>query len=366
MNLFFIAFNKYTGKADKNQAFTPDHITDFMCRVTGVDRDKVVLDATCGSGSFLVQAMVKELADCRRGKTEAEYTPMMENVKKNHIYGIENEERAYGLSTTNMLIHGDGNSNIKFGSCFDCKDFIKQADPDIILMNPPYNAKPIGIPAEYKSSWTAQEKNGTTDPTKGMVFIEYISDVIKEMNDARENEGKPRKFVKMAVLLPVAAAIGTGTRLTQMKHKMLENNTLDAVFTLPNEIFYPGASACACCMVFTLGKPHIKADGTVDETFFGYYKEDGFKKKKNLGRIEQFETDGTSKWREIENDWLKMFHNKTVIDGLTAKAEIDGDAEWLCEAYMKTDFSILNEADFQKSLNEFLAYQMKEGNIYES
>ena len=159
LNLFFIAFNKYTGKADKNQAFTPDHITDFMCRVTGVDRDKVVLDATCGSGSFLVQAMVKELSDCRRGKTEAEYVPMMENVKKNHIFGIENEERAYGLSTTNMLIHGDGNSNIKFGSCFDCKEFIKQADPDIILMNPPYNAKPIGIPTSYKTSWTAQEKN---------------------------------------------------------------------------------------------------------------------------------------------------------------------------------------------------------------
>lgn len=58
LNLFFIAFNKYTGKADKNQAFTPDHITDFMCRVACVDRTKVVLDATCGSGSFLVQAMV--------------------------------------------------------------------------------------------------------------------------------------------------------------------------------------------------------------------------------------------------------------------------------------------------------------------
>lgn len=366
LNLFFIAFNKYTGKADKNQAFTPDHITDFMCRVTGVDRDKVVLDATCGSGSFLVQAMVKELADCRRGKTEAEYIPMMENVKKNHIFGIENEERAYGLSITNMLIHGDGNSNIKFGSCFECKDFIKQADPDIILMNPPYNAKPIGIPTLYKKNWSAQEKNGTTDPTKGMVFIEYISDVIKEMNDEREKVGEARKFVKLAVLLPVAAAIGTGTRLTQMKHKMLENNTLDAVFTLPNEIFYPGASACACCMVFTLGKPHVKADGTVDETFFGYYKEDGFKKKKNLGRIEQFDSNGVSKWKKIEMEWLKLFNNKSVVDGITAMAEIDGDAEWLCEAYMKTDFSKLKESDFQDSLNKYLSFLMKEGKLYES
>lgn len=63
LNLFFIAFNKYTGKADKNQAFTPDHITNFMCQVTGVDHTKRIFDGTCGSGSFLVQAMVLELAD---------------------------------------------------------------------------------------------------------------------------------------------------------------------------------------------------------------------------------------------------------------------------------------------------------------
>lgn len=366
LNLFFIAFNKYTGKADKNQAFTPDHITDFMCRVVGVDREKIVLDATCGSGSFLVQAMVKELADCRRGKTESEYKSLMDKIKKKHIYGIEVEEKAYGLSTTNMLIHGDGNSNIRFGSCFNCEDFIIQADPDIILMNPPYNAKPIGIPMEYKKNWTASEKNGTTDPTKGFVFIKFISDVIKKMNDNREKNGEQRKTVKMAVLLPVAAAIGSSTRLTEMKSAMLEENTLEAVFTLPDEIFYPGASACACCMVFILGKPHIKQDGTADETFFGYYKEDGFRKKKNIGRVEQFDENGNSKWREIENEWLKMFHNKKVVDGLSAMAEVDGTSEWLCEAYMKTDYSNLGERDFQKTLNEYLSFLMKEGRIYES
>ena len=40
----------------------------------------------------------------------------------------------------------------------------------------------------------------------------------------------------------------------------------------------------ACCMVFTLGKPHVSADGTTIKTFFGYYKDDGHKKKKNLDR----------------------------------------------------------------------------------
>ena len=365
LNMFFIAFNKYTGKADKNQAFTPDHITEFMCRVTGVDRSKRVLDATCGSGSFLVQAMVKDLADCKRGKREKEANDLMRKVMEEHIYGIEVEEKAYGLSTTNMLIHGDGNSNIKFGSCFDCKDFIKDADPDIILMNPPYNAKPIGIPDKYKAVW-GKAKDGKEDPTKGFVFVHYLSDVIKEMNDKRETQGKPRKAVKMAVLLPVAAAIGTSNFIKTEKIFMLENNTLDAVFTLPNEIFYPGASASACCMVFTLGEPHVRPDGSVKETFFGYFKEDGFKKKKNLGRVEQFDDDGNSIWKAIEDQWLKLFINHKSVDGLSATAEVSGDDEWLCEAYMKTDYTKLREDDFQQTLNNYLAHLLKEGKIYES
>ena len=365
LNVFFIAFNKYTGKADKNQAFTPDHITEFMCRVTDVDRTKVVLDATCGSGSFLVQAMVKELADCRRGRTESEATPLMRDVKEKHIYGIEVEEKAYGLATTNMLIHGDGNSNIKFASCFECENFIKQANPDVILMNPPYNAKPIGIPDRYKTNW-GKSKDGKEDPTKGYVFIQFLSDVIKSMNNERENSGLPRKEVKLAVLLPVSAAIGTGAILTDAKKNMLIDNRLEAVFTLPEEVFYPGASVNACCMVFTLGKSHVNADGTIPTTFFGYYKNDGFKKKKNLGRIEQFDSENNSIWKEIENKWIRMFRDKDVVDGLSAKKAVTGDDEWLCEAYMKTDYSTLCEDDFQQTLNNYLSYLIKEGKVYES
>lgn len=368
LNLFFIAFNKYTGKADKNQAFTPDHITNFMCRVTGVDHTKRVFDGTCGSGAFLVQAMVLELADVNRQKaTEEKKRKMRVAVAKEHIYGIEVEEKAFGLATTNMLIHGDGNSNIKFipkYGIFDTKGkiFLREADPDIILMNPPYNAKPINIPSEYKKGWKAEAKE---DPTKGLVFLKYISDVIKEMNNERLSIGKPIKEVKVAILLPVSAAIGTSSFISDMKKVLLEDNTLNAVFTLPNEIFYPGASVNSCCMVFTLGVPHVMADGMVNETFFGYYKEDGHKKKKNLGRIEPFDKFNNSLWKAIENDWVAMYQNKKVVDGLSAMQSVSGDDEWLCEAYMKTDYSKLTEADFQKTLNNYLAYLVKEGKIYE-
>ena len=220
------------------------------------------------------------------------------------------------------------------------------------------------IPVEYKINW-GKSADGKEDPTKGLVFIKYISDVIKEMNKERLESGKSRKEVKAAVLLPVSVAIGTSNIISDMKSSMLEDNTLEAVFTLPNELFYPGASASACCMVFTLGKPHVNADGFAPKTFFGYFKEDGHKKKKNLGRVEQFDKDNESIWERIEKKWLELYRNKTVEDGLSAMQVVNGNDEWLCEAYMKTDYSKLTEADFQKTINDYLAYLVKNGKVFE-
>lgn len=268
LNLFFVTFNKYVGKSDKNQAFTPDHITDFMAKITGVNKHSVVLDPCCGSGSFLVRAMTQALDDCA---TAAE----QDNVKKHQIFGIEFDENVYGLATTNMLIHSDGNSNIRQGSCFVLADWIKEAKPNVILMNPPYNGQRIHLPKSYVDTWARDKKE---DPSKGLYFVKYIADTLNSINHQ----------AKLAVLLPVACAIGTSGEIARLKREILEENTLDAVFTLPNEIFYPGASASACCMVFKIGTKHN--DISNPDTFFGYYKDDGFKKKKNLGRVEQIDS----------------------------------------------------------------------------
>lgn len=345
LNLFFVTFNKYVGKSDKNQAFTPDHITDFMAKITGVNKHSVVLDPCCGSGSFLVRAMTQALDDCA---TAAE----QENVKKQQIFGIEFDENVYGLATTNMLIHSDGNSNIRQGSCFDLADWIKEAKPNVILMNPPYNGQRIHLPKSYVNTWSKDKKE---DPSKGLYFVKYIADTLNSINHQ----------AKLAVLLPVACAIGTSGEIARLKREILEENTLDAVFTLPNEIFYPGASASACCMVFKIGTKHN--DVSNPDTFFGYCKDDGFKKKKNLGRVEQIDTDtGKSKWVEIEREWIELYRNRRSVDGLSATHKVNGDDEWLCEAYMKTDYTKLTEQDFQQTINDYLAYLVKEGHIYEA
>lgn len=261
LNLFFTTFNKYVGKSDKNQAFTPDHICDFMSKIVGVNKKSRVLDPCCGSGVFLVRALTDAMDDCNTIEER-------EHVKKSQIYGIEYEEGAFGLSSTNMLIHGDGNSNVIQASMFDKGDWIKDKGINIVLMNPPYNATKKCCNPEYTKHWAEKQKE---DPSKGLHFVYWVAQHIE-------------KNAKIAVLLPMQAAIGNSAGIREYKKKMMEIATLDAVFSLPNEMFYPGASAVACCMVFDLSESHRHSN---KETFFGYYKDDKFIKRKGLGRIEK-------------------------------------------------------------------------------
>ncbi len=330
LNLFFTTFNKYVGKADKNQAFTPDHIVHFMCKVCGVNRNSYVLDPCCGSGAFLVRALTEAMDDCSTEKEKIE-------IKKNHIFGIEYEDNAFGLSTTNMLIHGDGNSNIIKGSCFkDLHDCIHDAPINVVLMNPPYNASAKCSNPDYALTWGTKVKS---DPSKGLHYVHYIASKIKRG--------------KLAVLLPMACAIGNDDEIKKFKKLMLQEHNLEAVFSLPNEIFYPGANVCACCMIFNLGIRHNTA--LIKETFFGYYKDDGFYKKKNLGRIERTNC-GTGVWKDIESEWLNLYLTRTSKPGYSVVKKVTADDEWLAEAYMETDYSALDTEDFEKVVRSYLAF----------
>ena len=340
LNLFFTTFNKYVGKADKNQAFTPDHIVHFMCKVIWINRNSRVLDPCCWSWAFLVRAMVEAMNDC---DTEKE----RDNVKKKQIYGIEYEETAFWLSTTNMLIHGDWNSNIVQWSCFDKTEFIEDAKIDRVLMNPPYNAQKKHCKPEYVETWKANTKE---DPSKWLHYVYEIASKVKTW--------------KLAVLLPMACAIGSSSDIKMFKEKMLNEHTLDAVFSLPNETFYPWASAVPCCMIFTLWTRHVNSP--VKWTFFWYFKDDWFTKKKNLWRVEKLNEHWVWIWNEIEKERLNLYHNRISKPWISVVKEVTADDEWLAEAYMETDYSQISEEDFQQTINNYLAYLVKKWDVNET
>ena len=322
LSYFFTTFNKYVAREDKNQAFTPNHIAHFMSKVARVCKTSHILDPTCGSGTFLVQAMTMALNQCETDKERTE-------IKKHQIYGIEKDPDVFGLSTTNMLIHGDGNSNIRCASCFEVKKWIEDAKADIVLMNPPYNASKNQIPESFAKKYG----KSTTDPSKGLYFVKYIADTV----------GKGR----LVTLLPMSCAITTNGIIADIKEQLLDKHTLDAVFSFPAEMFYPGASAVACCMVFDLGRPHSDDK----ETFFGYFKDDGFEKRKGVGRV-----DIKNKWDEIEKEWLSLYDHRETKIGKSITQRVSADDEWCAEAYMETDYSNLCEDNFINTLRDYAAF----------
>ena len=116
-------------------------------------------------------------------------------------------------------------------------------------------------------------------------------------------------------------------------------------------------------MIFDLSQKHEKANR---DTFFGYFKDDKFIKRKGLGRIEQTDTNGNSLWSKTKELWLDLYKNKREVPGLSVMKRVTWKNEWLAEAYMETDYSTLSESDFQKTINDYLAYLVKEGHVYEA
>lgn len=310
LGVFYHEFIKYSGGDGSGLGIvlTPQHLTEFMCDLAGVNKNSRVVDICCGSGSFLVTAMSKMFREANPEEAE--------NIRQNGLYGVEFDDGLYTLAIANMIIRKDGKSNIYKGDCFNknITKELKEKNINIGLINPPYSQKDV----------------------VELEFVEHLLDILTAGGTG-------------VVVVPMSCAIGT--KYKDVRERLMKKNTLKAVFSMPDDIFYPTGTN-VCVMVWEAHTPH----DSKQETFFGYCKEDGLVKRKKLGRI-----DASGRWKEIEETWLKLYRNRDVVDGLSARHCVDYQDEWLCEAYMQTDYSKLTRENFQQTVNDYLAYLIKSG-----
>ncbi len=350
LSLFYGVLNDC--KESKNQVFTPAHIAEFICEVCGVNAVTKVLDPCCGSGSFLMSAI---------SRMRESVTHFARGVLAHRIYGIESERTAFDLAALNMMRTCEGAMNIRHGSCFGYEDWIGEVDPDVILMNPPYNARVQDIPEEYRKGWP---KGGKEEPTKGLVFVKWISDVIDRINTKKKEEGSSPKKVTLGVILPTSVAIGRGKVFLDMKQHLMDKNQLKAVFSLPDNLFYPSAGVNVCCMIWELGEPHYNEEHEgKEDTFFGYFKEDGYKVKKGLGRVYAKPAFHKAGWGDYRATWNDLWQGRIAKPGMSVLKSVNEFMEWLCEAYMQTDYSKLTAKDFEQTVRNYVAYRIKTGKI---
>ena len=102
-------------------------------------------------------------------------------------------------------------------------------------------------------------------------------------------------------------------------------------------------------MIFTAHKPHPNHK----ETYFGYYKDDGFVKRKNKGRIDAY-----GKWQIIKEKWLSNFANRKKEPGLSVNQIVTADMEWVAESYMETNYSRLKNDNFKQTILNFVSFKV--------
>ena len=100
---------------------TPPYVTKMMTQILEVDEDSKVMDLATGSAGFLISSMqiMIEYAENKYGKNTTKANNKIKEIKENQLLGVELNAEMFTLASTNMILRGDGSSNIRKGSSFD-------------------------------------------------------------------------------------------------------------------------------------------------------------------------------------------------------------------------------------------------------
>lgn len=315
MAIFFNEFNRYKGKSERGQVFTPDHITSFMYRLIDVNQSDVVLDAACGSGAFLVKAMCNMIKEAGGVNTKK-----AKEIKSKQLYGIEFDREIYALACANMLIHKDGKTNLE----------------------------QLDTRKENAAEWIRQ----ISVKLEGENQIKGITKVL--MNPPFE-----RAYGCMSIVKTVLDSVPIGTKCafilpdkkleTELQdklygNKVLKNHKVTTIIKLPEKTF---SGTTTSVFVFEAGKPQNK------QNIIGYYiQEDGLETVKNQGR-----QDVKNRWSAIEDYWVKAIHDG--VDAQFDTRQIINPSEHLSYQVPEKPFEIFEE-DFVKTMMD---YEMYKGGI---
>jgi len=307
----YIQFLRYANNdTSLGIVLTPPHITELFAELAQVNKNSVIYDNCAGTGGFLISAMRKMIENAKGDEQK------IKEIKLSQLIGTEYQSHIYALAVSNMFIHQDGKTNIIGGrSCFE-KEVIAQVKaqkPTVGLLNPPY--------------------------TKEKEELKFVLNNLECLVDGGT----------CIAIIPMRCALLSEEKEIEYKKQLLNNHTLEAVLTMPNDLFVESkVNTYTCAMIFTAHKRHPENH----KTFFGYFKEDGFIKRKATGR-----TDLNGTWETIKDYWKDTFRNREEVVGLSVKRVVKATDEWCVEAYMETDYTKLTEQHFMEEIRKYISYK---------
>ena len=262
---FFIKFAPEFLRAELDQYYTPKEVVEFIADILKLKQSSLVIDPCGGSADFLTSFIKKGVEKKIR------------NIRNNvHYWDIS--EEASNVATLNMILNGDGRTNVQV------LDSIKEVDRDnerfdIIATNPPFGVQTIwaGDIDVMKNYTLGKDGEGTLlNQQLGVLFIERDYKLLKEGGI-------------LAIVLPNGYL--TKKSYTFLRKFIFEKFRVIADIELPGDLFKK-SNASGYTSLLILQKEVVNTDY---EIFLAEVKNIGFEhKRKTLPKLYKKDENGNN------------------------------------------------------------------------
>ena len=303
---------------------TPSYVANLLVKLARVDKDSYVWDFATGSAGLLVSAMNEMLIDAKNKiKSPEQLAIKSAEIKANQLLGIEILPSVYMLAILNMILMGDGSSNIlnkdsirDFNGYYGFGKTDEKFPANAFVLNPPYSA-----------------------PGNGMIFVEKALSMME------------RGYA--AIIIQNSAGSG---KATEFNKKILKHSTLLASIKMPIDIFIGKSSVQTNVYVFRIGEAHQSDDIVkfIDFSNDGYTRTNRKKSSNNLKDTDR----AKERYQEIVDlvrfgkSKLNIFTEKEYYEG---KINPDSGNDWNQLVPIDTKPKL---EDFKKTVSDYLAWEV--------
>ena len=300
---------------------TPRYVTKLMAKLARTNMDSFVWDRAMGSGGFLVSAMDIMIKDAHEKiKDTDKLNEKITRIKQKQLLGVEILGNIYILAILNMILMGDGSSNMVYGDGHKYSGVSSSFPATVFLLNPPYSAS-----------------------GKGFNFVE---EALSKMTEGYA-----------CILIQENAGSGNGLPYTK---RILKQNTLCASIHM-SDIFSGKSSVQTAIYLFKVNRPHE----TDDLVKFIDFSNDGYSRqnrKKSSQEVNLKDTDNAkARYEEIESIILgkkPKTNYYTKDNGLYIEDTISLEGnDWTYSQHKKIDTTPKFE-DFKKTVSDYLAWKV--------
>lgn len=325
----YSTFLKYalSDGASLGKVLTPPYITTLMARILDINKDSRVMDVATGSAAFLVAAMdiMTQDANHHYAKGSSEASKAVDSIKHNQLLGIEIDAKMYTLAASNMILRGDGSTNIMKMDTFKSPvEVFTGFRANRLLLNPPFSAEEKGLP-----------------------FFEYGLDHME-------------KGGLGAVIIMDAAGAGKATATAR---RILKKHRMVASIKMPTDLFVPNAIVQTSIYVFEAKYPH---NFGLDKVKFIDFRNDGYKRTERALKEIDSPAERYSDLYLIYKLGLSAISNQMFHRSLWNLNEVyvedtisEDGCDWNFERHFDYNFTI-GESDFAKTIGEHLSWEIGE------